>query len=60
MAKVTRVTLATVREGARETFSIDHAERILMMRDSGWMLPEDSEYEYKDGIISRRGKKGSK
>lgn len=56
MAKVTTVTLATVREGARETFSIDHAERILRMRDSGWMIPEDSEYMFEDGIISRRGK----
>lgn len=54
MAKVTRVTLATVREGAKQDFSIDHAERILAIRNSGWELPKDSEFVFRDGSISRR------
>ena len=57
MAKVTKVALATVNEGAIQEFDIDHAERILRMRNSGWQLPKDSEYEYKDGTISRRNQK---
>ena len=60
MAKVTMVTLATVSEGATREFDIDHAERILAMPRSGWMLPEDSEFELKDGTISRRDKKKGK
>lgn len=60
MAKVTRVALATVKEGARELFDIDHAERILAMKNSGWKIPEDSEFEYINGTISRRDKKKGK
>ena len=60
MAKVTKVTLATVSEGATREFDIDHAERILRMPRSGWVLPDDSQFEYKDGIISRRDKKKGK
>ena len=60
MAKVTKVTLATVSEGTRAEFDIEHAERILKMRKSGWMLPKDSEYEFKDGTINRRDKKKGK
>ena len=54
------VTLATVNEGALREFDIDHAERILAMPRSGWKLPEESEYEYKDGVIIRRDKKKGK
>ena len=60
MAKLTKVTLATVSEGAKREFDIDHAERILAMLRSGWVLPKDSEYEYKDGTINRRDKKKGK
>ena len=57
MAKVTKVTLATVSEGATREFDIDHAERILKMRKSGWQLPKDSDFELtSDGTISRRSK----
>lgn len=59
MAKVTRVALAT-KEGVKVDFEVDHAERILAMRNSGWHLPEDSEYSYENGIISRRHKEESK
>lgn len=27
-------------------FSISHAERLLRIRDSGWKLPEDSNFEF--------------
>ena len=60
MAKVTRVALATVNEGIEMDFDIDHAERILAIHNSGWMLPKGSDYELKDGIISRRDKKKGK
>lgn len=61
MAKVTKVTLATVSEGALREFDIDHAERILVMPRSGWMLPKDSDFELgTDGTISRRDKKKGK
>ena len=60
MAKVTKVALATVNEGAVREFEIDHAERILRMPRSGWKLPEDSNFEFSDGIISRRDKKKGK
>ena len=57
---MTKVTLATVSEGTRAEFDIEHAERILKMRRSGWMLPKDSEYEFKDGTINRRDTKKGK
>ena len=57
MAKVTKVALATVNEGAVREFDIEHAERILAIRDSGWRLPEDSQFVYDNGTINRRDKK---
>ena len=60
MAKVTTVALATVNEGAKQEFTIDHAERILAIPNSGWMLPKDSEFEYSNGTINRRDKKKGK
>ena len=60
MAKVTMVALATVSEGAIQEFEIGHAERILAMPHSGWMLPKESAFEYKDGTINRRDKKKGK
>lgn len=54
------VALATVAEGTKREFEIDHAERILRMQKSGWQLPKDSEFEFKDGTISRRGKEKGK
>lgn len=54
------VSLAT-KEGVKREFEIDHAERILKIRNSGWHIPEDSEYELlSDGTISRRHKKEGK
>lgn len=61
MAKVTEVSLVCLANGEVTGFAVDHAERILAMRDSGWGLPEDSEYELnEDGTIGRRDKKKGK
>ena len=59
MAKVTKVTLATINEGAEQQFDIDHAERILAIPNCGWKL-KDKEFEYVDGTINRRDKKKGK
>mgnify|MGYP003559576858 FL=1 len=60
MAKVTKVTLATINEGAEQQFDIDHAERILAIPNCGWRLPKDSDFEYTNGTINRRDKKKGK
>jgi hypothetical protein len=61
VAKVTEVLLVCLANGEVTGFAVDHAERILAMRDSGWALPEDSEYELnEDGTIGRRDKKKGK
>lgn len=57
MAKVTMVALATEHEGVKREFDIEHAERILRMRRSGWVLPKDSQFIFENGTISRRDKK---
>ena len=59
MAKVTKVTLATINEGAELQFDIDHAERILAMKNSGWKLV-DQDFELVDGTINRRSQKKGK
>jgi len=56
MAKTTIVKLARLYDGETTDFEVSHAERILKMKDSGWELPKDSEYELKDGTITPRGK----
>ena len=40
------VTLLAPSAGIQQSFSIDHAERLLRMPNSGWELPADSDYEY--------------
>ena len=60
MAKVTTVPLVCIETGESTDFAIDHAERILNITDSGWELPEGSEFEFKDGTIIRRSKKADK
>lgn len=42
----TSVTLVAPSAGIQKSFSIDHAERLLRMPNSGWELPKDSDYEY--------------
>jgi hypothetical protein len=60
MAKATTVGLKRLFDGEVQEFEVSHAENILKMKDSGWALPEGSEYEYKDGTLNRRSKKDSK
>lgn len=57
---VTKVTLEVNSGEAVEQFDVETAERILRMRDSGWRLPKDSEFEMKDGTLNRRDKKKGK
>ena len=52
-AKQTMITLNCPSLGDRQ-FEVSHAERILQMPNSGWELPEDSEFELKDGSITPR------
>ena len=56
MAKTTNVSLVREYDGQAVEFEVTHAENILKMKSSGWKLPEDSEYEYKDGSITPRNK----
>jgi len=42
----TSVTLVALPAGIQQSFSIDHAERLLRMPNSGWELPANSDYEY--------------
>lgn len=53
------VALAT-KEGVKREFTAEEAEYLLRMQRSGWQLPDDSEYELKDGTICRRDKKKDK
>ena len=42
-------------------FAVQEAEELLAMpNNGGWVLPEDSEFVYENGIISRRSKGKSK
>lgn len=60
MGKSTKVLLTCQSVGEQE-FEVSHAERLLgWPNNGGWHLPKESEYEYKDGSISRRNKKGVK
>lgn len=60
MGKVTMVALAT-KEGELREFPIGEAETLLSMRKSGWVLPQDSEFERsEDGTITRRNQKKGK
>lgn len=56
----TKIDLVVPKYGIRQSFVADHAERLLRLKDNGgWQLPEDSEYDFNDGTISRRCKKES-
>ena len=51
------VSLVCIATGTTTDFEVSHAERILAIRDSGWALPEDGDYELReDGTLSRRNK----
>lgn len=44
--------------GVEDFFGIEHAERILKMGNSGWKLPENSEFIFDKNGIDFRGNKG--
>lgn len=55
-AKTTNVTL--VANSVTRDFEFSHAERLLRMpRNGGWRLPKDSEFEFKNNALQRRGNK---
>lgn len=61
MAKFTEVELENTAANSRQTFEINHAERLLRMpNNGGWQLPEDSPYYFdtKNGIGYKQTKKG--
>ena len=61
MAKETKVGLLCEATGEIMEFGVQHAENILKMKNSGWVLPKDSEYQRnEDGTIVRRNKKEGK
>lgn len=51
-AKQTFVTLSA--DGVTRTFEFSHAERILKMPNSGWRLPDESQFEFVDNAIRRK------
>ena len=56
---LTSVNLVALSAGIQQSFSIDHAERLLRMPNSGWELPKDSDYEY-DRVTGLHKKKVQK
>jgi hypothetical protein len=55
-AKTTTVTL--VANGVTREFEFSHAERLLRMpRNGGWELPKNSNYEFVNDGLRRRGNK---
>ena len=56
MANVTKVELQN-KQGRGESFELSHASALLQLRNTQWALPEDSEYELKNGNIVRKHKK---
>lgn len=52
-AKTTTVCLFCEAIGAKE-FEISHAERLLSMRNNGGWVLSDKEFEFKNGVISKR------
>lgn len=57
--KRTMVTLVREVDGAPQEFEVAQAEAIMAIRRSGWALPEDSDFELKDGAFVKRNKKGN-
>lgn len=56
-SKATTVVLECEKLGVRREFDIDHAERLLLMKNNGgWHLPSDSNFEFdkENGIRYRR------
>ena len=56
--KSTSVTLKCDALGERE-FSVEHAERLLNLKPNGGWELSTNEYEFVNGTISKRNKKGN-
>lgn len=55
--KVTSVKLVVPALEMEATFEVEHAERLLRMKNNGgWQLPADSEFVFENDIISKRDK----
>lgn len=55
------VLLVCPKWGYEQILSVEHAENLLNMpNNGGWKLSKDSEYEIKDGSLTRRNTKGDK
>ena len=62
MAKFTEVELENTAANSRQTFEINHAERLLRMpNNGGWQLPEKTPFEFskENGIRYKTHKKGN-
>jgi hypothetical protein len=44
--KSSTVVLEVIGHPIKQSFSIEHAERLLSVHNSGWKLPENSKYSY--------------
>lgn len=58
-SKTTKIELLRTDTGAKEKFDIQHAEKLLSMRNNGgWILPEDSKYQFdiENGLTAKRNK----
>lgn len=56
-SKATKVVLECEKLGMKKEFDVDHAERLLLMKNNGgWQLPSDSNFEFdkENGIRYRR------
>ena len=56
-SKATKVVLECEKLGMKKEFDVDHAERLLLMKNNGgWHLPADSNFEFdiENGIRYRR------
>lgn len=57
-AKTTEVMLVCPKWGYEQKLSIEHAERLLSMENNGgWVLPENTQFNYVDGSLVRGNKK---
>ena len=61
-AKTTTVLLVVPEHGIQQDFTLEHAERLLLMlNNGGWVLPKDSKFELtKNGLKYRANTEGDK
>ena len=58
-AKVSSVKVVAEKGGAEQELSFVHAERLLRLPGSGWKLPADSPFVFKDNALHLRADKGT-